>query len=89
MEQPIQDPTGETRILAVAEAGSPTAAARKLNTPAATASRKIVELDEHLRTKIFDRSARRLMLTDAGASYVAAQKRILADISEIGSLRFQ
>jgi len=43
-----------------------------------------VEFDEHLRTKIFDRSARRLMLTDAGASYVAAQKRILADISETG-----
>jgi DNA-binding transcriptional LysR family regulator len=69
-------------VLAVAEAGSLTAAARRLNTPAGTASRKITELEEHLRTKLFDRSARRLMLTDAGSSYVAALKRILADISE-------
>lgn len=69
-------------VLAVAEAGSLSAAARRLNTPAATASRKIAELEQHLRTKLFDRSARRLALTDAGASYVAALKRILADISE-------
>ena len=70
-------------VLAVAEAGSLGAAARRLNTPIATASRKITELEEHLRTKLFDRSARRLALTDAGFSYVAGLKRILADISEV------
>src|SRR6202140_5553613 len=70
-------------VLAVAEAGSLAAAVRRLNTPPATASRKIAELEEHLRTKLFDRSARRLVLTDAGSSYVAGLKRILADISEI------
>ena len=48
----------------------------------ATASRKIAELETHLRTKLFDRSARKLTLTDAGLSYVAALKRILADLSE-------
>jgi DNA-binding transcriptional LysR family regulator len=69
-------------VLAVAEAGSLSAAARRLNTPPATASRKITELEEHLRTKLFDRSARRLTLTDSGVSYVAALKRILADLSE-------
>jgi DNA-binding transcriptional LysR family regulator len=69
-------------VLAVAEAGSVSATARRLNTPPATASRKITDLKEHLRTKLFDPSARRLMLTDAGSSYVAALKRILADISE-------
>src|SRR5215469_11516351 len=69
-------------VLAVAEAGSLSAAARRLNTPPATASRKINELEELLRTKLFDRSARRLALTDAGLSYVAALKRILPDISE-------
>jgi len=69
-------------VLAVAEAGSLSAAARRLNTPQATASRKITELEEHLRTKLFDRSARKLVLTDAGSSYVAALKRILPDISE-------
>ena len=69
-------------VLAVAEAGSLAAAARRLNMPVATASRKITELETHLRAKLFDRSARSLMLTDAGSSYVAALKRILADLSE-------
>lgn len=69
-------------VLAVAEAGSLSGAARRLNTPVATASRKITELEEHLRAKLFDRSTRKLTLTDAGSSYVAAAKRILADLSE-------
>src|SRR5262245_8724236 len=69
-------------VLAVAEAGSLSAAARRLSTPPATASRKITELEEHLRAKLFDRSARKLTLTDSGLAYVAALKRILADISE-------
>ena len=69
-------------VLAVAEAGSLSAAARRLNTPPATASRKITELEEQLRAKLFDRSARRLTLTDSGVSYVAALKRILGDLSE-------
>jgi DNA-binding transcriptional LysR family regulator len=69
-------------VLAVAEAGSLSAAARRLNTPPATASRKITELEAHLRAKLFDRSARKLTLTDSGLSYVAALKRILADLSE-------
>ena len=69
-------------VLAVAEAGSLSAAARRLNTPPATENRKITELEEHLRAKLFDRSARRLTLTDSGLSYVEALKRILADLSE-------
>jgi len=69
-------------VLAVAEAGSLSAAARRLNTPPATASRKITELEEHLRAKLFDRSARKLTLTDSGLSYVASLKRILPDLSE-------
>jgi DNA-binding transcriptional LysR family regulator len=69
-------------VLAVAEAGSLSTAARRLKTPPATASRKITELEEHLRAKLFDRSARKLTLTDSGLSYVAALKRILADLSE-------
>src|SRR5215472_5126197 len=73
---------GMSIVLAVAEAGSLSAAARRLNTPVATASRKITELEEHLRAKLFDRTARKLTLTDSGLSYVAALKRILADLSE-------
>jgi len=69
-------------VLEVAEAGSLAGAARRLNTPVATASRKISELEAHLRTKLFDRTARNLALTAAGASYIASSKRILADVME-------
>src|SRR6516162_1230217 len=73
---------GMSIVLAVAEAGSLSAAARRLNTPVATASRKISELETHLRAKLFDRTARKLALTVAGSSYVAASRRILADLME-------
>ena len=69
-------------VLAVAETGSLSAAAKRLDTPAATASRKITELEEHLRAKLFERSARKLVLTAAGSAFVAASKRILADVTE-------
>lgn len=69
-------------VLAVAEAGSLSAASRRLDTPLATVSRKVSELEAHLRTKLFNRSSRKLVLTDAGSSYVAASKRILAEIEE-------
>ena len=52
-------------FLAVVEAGSLSAAARRLNTPLATVSRKVSELESHLRTKLFNRSSRKLVLTDA------------------------
>jgi DNA-binding transcriptional LysR family regulator len=69
-------------FLAVVEHGSLSAASRRLKTPLATVSRKISELESHLRTQLFNRSSHKLALTDAGGSYVAACKRILADVTE-------
>ena len=69
-------------FVAVVEAGSLSAAARRLNTPLATVSRKVSELESHLRTKLFNRSSRKLVLTDVGSSYIDACKRILADVTE-------
>ena len=69
-------------FLAVVEDGSLSATARRLKTPLPTVSRKISELESHLRTKLFNRSSRQLVLTDAGSSYLAACKRILADVTE-------
>lgn len=69
-------------VLAVAETGSLSAAARQRKTPLATVSRKVSELEAHLQTKLFNRSSRALVLTDAGSSFVAAAKRILADVAE-------
>jgi DNA-binding transcriptional LysR family regulator len=69
-------------FLAVVENGSLSAAARRLQTPLPTVSRKVSELESHLRTKLINRSSRQLLLTDAGSSYLAACKRILADVTE-------
>ena len=73
---------GMSMVLAVAEAGSLSAAARRQKVPLATVSRKVSELEAHLRTKLFNRSSRALVPTDAGRSYIAAAKRILADVAE-------
>jgi DNA-binding transcriptional LysR family regulator len=69
-------------LLEVVEAGSLSAAGRRLGMPLATVSRKVSELETHLGTRLFNRSSRQLMLTDAGRSYVAACKHILDDIGE-------
>jgi DNA-binding transcriptional LysR family regulator len=69
-------------LLEAVEAGSLSAAARRLDMPLATVSRKVSELEAHLKTRLFTRSARRLALTDAGRSYVIACKRILEDVDE-------
>jgi len=69
-------------VLAIAETGSLSAAARHKRTPLATVSRRVSELEAHLQTKLFNRSSRALVLTDAGRSYIAASKRILDDVAE-------
>src|SRR5262245_30086820 len=69
-------------VLAVAQAGSLSAAARLQKAPLATVSRKVSELETHLRVKLFNRSSRALVPTEAGRSYIAASKRILADVAE-------
>src|SRR5260370_7645847 len=69
-------------LVSAVEAGSLSAAARRLGAPLATVSRKVSALEGHLRTRLLIRSSRRLTLTDAGRSYVAACKRILEDVGE-------
>src|SRR6202048_2457990 len=69
-------------VLAVVEAVGLAAAARRQKAPLATVSRKVSELEAHLQTKLFTRSSRMLVPTDAGRSYIAAAKRILADLTE-------
>ena len=69
-------------LISVVEAGSLSAAGRKLGMPLATVSRKLSDLEAHLRTQLLTRSSRHLALTDAGASYVAACRRILEEVGE-------
>jgi len=69
-------------LLAVVDSGSLSAAARRLGMPLATVSRKVGELESHLKTRLLHRTTRQLSLTEAGSSYVGACRRILEDIGE-------
>ena len=69
-------------FIAVVDAGSLSAAARQLGMPLATVSRKVAELEAHLKSRLLHRTTRQLLLTDVGASYVAACRRILEEIGE-------
>ena len=69
-------------LVAAVDAGSLSAAARKLGTPLATVSRKVSDLEGHLRTRLLTRSNRQLALTDAGRAYIAACRRILEEVGE-------
>jgi DNA-binding transcriptional LysR family regulator len=69
-------------LVAAVEAGSLSAAGRRLGVPLATISRKVSELETHLNARLLVRSARGLRLTEAGSAYLAAAKAILADVRE-------
>jgi DNA-binding transcriptional LysR family regulator len=67
-------------FVAVVESGGFSAAARKLRVPLPTISRKVAELEDYLKMRLLVRSTRKLSLTEAGATYLAACKRILEDV---------
>ncbi len=69
-------------LIKIVELGSLSAAARQLNMPLATVSRKLAELEALLKTRLLVRSTRQLTLTDAGRAYVAASKRILEQVEQ-------
>jgi DNA-binding transcriptional LysR family regulator len=72
-------------LVASAEAGSFSAAGRLLGVPLPTISRKIGELEMLLNAQLLVRSTRRLSLTEAGATYISACKRILEQVEEAQS----
>ncbi|HTO05470.1 MAG TPA: LysR substrate-binding domain-containing protein [Myxococcota bacterium] len=67
-------------FLAVASAGSLSAAARRLGLPVATVSRRIAALEKHVGARLVSRTTRRMALTDAGARYREACARIVAEL---------
>jgi DNA-binding transcriptional LysR family regulator len=69
-------------FMTVVKAGSFSEASRQLGMPIATVSRKVAELEAHLKTQLIKRPARKLMLTDAGRSYMEACKRIVDQVDE-------
>jgi DNA-binding transcriptional LysR family regulator len=69
-------------IVAVAEAGSLSAASRKLGRPVPTVSRKLAELEARLNAQLFHRSSRHMTLTDAGRTYIEACRRIIEQVDD-------
>lgn len=69
-------------LLTAVDGGSLSAAARELKIPVSTLTRKVADLEEMLGTRLLIRTTRKLTLTDAGTSYVAAARRILDLVRE-------
>ena len=71
-----------TILLAAVDTGSLSAASRQLHIPLATVSRRVAELEEHMKVRLLLRGPRKLTLTDSGVQYVATCRRIVEDIAE-------
>ncbi|SAK54300.1 LysR family transcriptional regulator [Caballeronia hypogeia] len=69
-------------LVSAVDGGSLSAAARELKIPVSTLTRKVADLEEMLGTRLLIRTTRKLTLTDAGMSYVAAARRILDLVRE-------
>ncbi|RVU39119.1 LysR family transcriptional regulator [Hwanghaeella grinnelliae] len=75
-----------TKLLSIyaeaARAGGFAAAARVLNLDPSAVSRAVATLEEDLGARLFQRTTRRVALTDAGARFLAKVEPILAELEE-------
>ena len=69
-------------LIYVVDSGSFSAAARRLGVPLTTVARKISDLEAALGAKLLVRTTRKLNLTDAGVTYLAAARRIIDQVDE-------
>ena len=70
-------------VLAIAEHGSLTAAANHLDTSLPTVVRILAATEQHLGVRLFDRTTRRIRITDEGALYIESCRRILGELSDL------
>lgn len=70
-------------FVAVASAGSLSAAARKLNQPLTTVSRQLAALEDELGTSLVARTTRRLTLTEAGRLYLETCRHVLDELADV------
>jgi len=69
-------------FVAVADAGSLSAAGRRLGMPLATVSRHLKALEDDLDARLITRTTRRLTLTEPGQAYLETCRRVLADLGD-------
>lgn len=66
----------------VVDAGSFSGAADRLNMSRAMASKYVINLEDHLATRLLNRTTRRLSLTESGAAYYERCVQIISDVQE-------
>lgn len=69
-------------LVAAVDGGSLSAASRKLGVPLPTVSRRVSDLEAHLRAQLVVRTSRKLLLTDVGQSFVATCRRVLDELDQ-------
>jgi DNA-binding transcriptional LysR family regulator len=69
-------------LVAAVDGGSLSAASRSLAVPLPTISRRISDLEAHLGARLLVRTSRKLILTEAGESFVAVARRLIEDLTD-------
>jgi DNA-binding transcriptional LysR family regulator len=72
-------------VLAIQDKGSLTAAAELLNTSLPTVVRQLAALEAHLGVILFDRTTRKIHLTDEGAIYIETARRMVGEMADLES----
>jgi len=70
-------------FLGSAEAGSFSAAARKLQISTSVISKRVTQLEAQIGTALFRRSTRQLRLTEAGQQYLHRARSVVADANDL------
>lgn len=73
---------GLSTFVAVANAGSFTAAAERLSLTNSAVSKSVARLESRLGMRLFERTTRSLALTEEGSAYLAVCTRILNDLED-------
>ncbi|GLK88443.1 LysR family transcriptional regulator [Pseudomonas turukhanskensis] len=69
-------------FVCVADSGSFTAAAERMNLTSSAVSKSIARLEARLNTRLFQRTTRRLSLTEAGSDFYRTCTAVLAELEE-------
>jgi DNA-binding transcriptional LysR family regulator len=70
-------------FVAVADAGSLAAAARRLDIVASVVTKRIDQLESRVGTRLFKRSTKRVTLTEFGARYLPQARRLIFDYDQV------
>ncbi|PHM59027.1 LysR family transcriptional regulator [Xenorhabdus sp. KK7.4] len=79
---PFERFKGIEAFVVTVDSGSFTAAGQRLNLTNSAISKSVARLEERLGTRLFERTTRRLSLTDAGSAFYRTCVRVLADLKE-------